>query len=70
MLLSVEPGNVENKLNLVQPNTSPSQQNGSSVSLLARDILPIHTRAKDFESGDFNNIDNNDSGKQHFLLLV
>lgn len=55
--LTVKPGVKDNTLNLVQPKFAPSQQNGASVSILARDILPIHTRLKDFESIGFNNSD-------------
>ncbi len=53
--LMVRAGTNDNKLNLVQPDSAPFQQNGSSVSILARDILPIHTRLSDFENTTFNN---------------
>ena len=55
--LKVKPGTKDDKLNLVQPKPESSQRNGSSVSILARDILPIHTQLKDFESMAFNNTD-------------
>lgn len=48
--LAVQPGITNDKLNLVQPGSVNSGQNGSSVSILARDILPIHTRLADFEN--------------------
>ena len=55
--LTVKQGTKDDRLNLVQPKSLPSQQNGSSVSILARDILPIHTQLKDFENITFNNTD-------------
>ena len=52
--LTVKPGIKDDNLNLVQPKNF-SQKNGLSVSILARDILPIHTNLNDFESIGFNN---------------
>ena len=48
--LTIKPGTESENLNLVQSKTAPTQQNGSTVSILARDILPIHTHVEDFES--------------------
>ncbi len=55
--ISTNPINIEVKpaidnehLNLVQPKATSSRQSISSVSVLARDILPIHTQTQDFES--------------------
>ena len=48
--LTIKPGPGTENLNLVQSKTAPTQQNGSTVSILARDILPIHTHVEDFES--------------------
>jgi len=48
--LTIKPGTGTENLNLVQSKTAPTQQNGSTVSILARDILPIHTHVEDFES--------------------
>jgi len=48
--LIIKPGTGTENLNLVQSKTAPTQQNGSTVSVLARDILPIHTHVEDFES--------------------
>ena len=48
--LTIKPGTSTENINLVQPKTAPTQKNGSTVSILARDILPIHTRVEDFES--------------------
>ena len=53
--LTVKPGTHDDKLNLVQSGVSPTRQNGSAVSILARDILPIHTQLEDFESIAFDN---------------
>ena len=55
--LTVKPGIKDDKLNLVQPKSESSQRNGSSVSILARDILPIHTRLEDFKTVAFDNTD-------------
>ena len=51
--LTIKPGTGTENLNLVQSKTAPTQQNGSTVSILARDILPIHTRVEDFKSVTF-----------------
>jgi len=51
--LTIKPGPGTENLNLVQSKTAPTQQNGSTVSILARDILPIHTRVEDFKSVTF-----------------
>jgi len=51
--LTVRPGVSDDKLNLVQPGSVSAPQNGSSVSILARDILPIHTNLADFENSTF-----------------
>ena len=51
--LTIKPGTGTENLNLVQSKTAPTQQNGSTVSILARDILPIHTRVEDFQSVTF-----------------
>jgi len=48
--LTIKPVTGTENLNLVQSKTAPTQQNGSTVSILARDILPIHTHVEDFES--------------------
>jgi len=48
--LTIKPGTSTENLNLVQSKTAPTQKNGSTVSILARDILPIHTRVEDFEN--------------------
>lgn len=48
--LSIKPSVNTEKLNLIQPKTALHQKNNSTVSILARDILPIHTRLEDFES--------------------
>ena len=53
--LTVKPGTHDDKLNLVQSGVSPTRQAGSAVSILARDILPIHTQLEDFESIAFDN---------------
>ena len=55
--ITVKPGIKDDKLNLVQPKSESSQRNGSSVSILARDILPIHTRLEDFKTVEFDNTD-------------
>ena len=47
--LTIKPGTGTENLNLVQSKTAPTQQNGSTVSILARDLLPIHTHVEDFE---------------------
>lgn len=52
--LIIKPGTGTENLNLVQSKTAPAQKNGSTVSILARDILPIHTRVEDFKSVTFN----------------
>ena len=51
--LTIKPGTGTENLNLVQSGVAPTQQNGSTVSILARDILPIHTRVEDFKSVTF-----------------
>jgi len=51
--LTIKPVTGTENLNLVQSKTAPTQQNGSTVSILARDILPIHTRVEDFKSVTF-----------------
>jgi len=51
--LTIKPGTETENLNLVQSKTAPTQQNGSTVSILARDILPIHTQVEDFKSVTF-----------------
>ena len=51
--LTIKPGAGTENLNLVQSKTVPTQKNGSTVSILARDILPIHTRVEDFKSVTF-----------------
>ena len=48
--LTIKPRINTEKLNLVQPQTPHTGENGSTVSILARDILPIHTQIEDFES--------------------
>ncbi len=48
--LTINPRTDTEKLNLVQPKMIHSKKNGSSVAILARDILPIHTHLEDFES--------------------
>ena len=48
--LTINPRTDTEKLNLVQPKMTLSKKNGSSVAILARDILPIHTNVEDFES--------------------
>jgi len=55
--LTVKPGVKDDTLNLVQPESMSYQRNGSSVSILARDILPIHTQLNDYENISFNNTD-------------
>lgn len=47
--LTIKPGTRTGNLNLVQSKTAPTQQKGSTVAILARDILPIHTRVDDFK---------------------
>jgi len=51
--LTIKPATGTENLNLVQSKMAPTQQNGSTVSILARDILPIHTRIEDFKSVTF-----------------
>ena len=51
--LTIKPGTGTENLNLVQSGVAPTHQNGSTVSILARDILPIHTRVEDFKSVTF-----------------
>ncbi|MCH8157232.1 MAG: protein BatD [Nitrospinae bacterium] len=46
--LTVHPGAKDEKLNLLESGSVPSRENGASVKILARDILPIHTRLADF----------------------
>ena len=48
--LTIKPGTGTENLNLVQSKMAPTQQKGSTVSILARDILPIHTHVEDFET--------------------
>jgi hypothetical protein len=48
--LTIKPGTSTENLNLVQSKTTPTRESDSTISILARDILPIHTRVEDFES--------------------
>jgi hypothetical protein len=48
--IKIRPATSKEPLNLVQPKDSSNRKSGSSVSVLARDILPIHTQVQDFES--------------------
>ena len=47
--IEIKPATSNEHLNLIQPKGSSTQQSISSVSVLARDILPIHTQTQDFE---------------------
>jgi hypothetical protein len=51
--LTIKPRTNTEKLNLIQPKMALRQKNNSTVSVLARDILPIHTRLQDFEGPIF-----------------
>ena len=48
--LTVMPGVGNENLNLVTPSTPRTDQKNSEVSILARDILPIHTRLESFKN--------------------
>jgi hypothetical protein len=48
--ITIKPRTNTQKLNLVQPKKMDNQQIDSTISILARDILPIHTRIEDFKS--------------------
>ena len=61
--LTIKPGTGTENLNLVQSKMAPTQQKGSTVSILARDILPIHTRIEDFKSVTFDK-------KQRIMYMV
>ena len=48
--LTVMPGVGNENLNLVTPSTPRTDQKNSEISILARDILPIHTRLESFKN--------------------
>ncbi len=48
--LTVIPGVSNENLNLVTPSTPRTDQKNSEISILARDILPIHTRLESFKN--------------------
>jgi hypothetical protein len=48
--LTVIPGVSNETLNLVTPSTPRTDQKNSEISILARDILPIHTRLESFKN--------------------
>ena len=51
--IKIKPRTNIEELNLVQPKKVDSQKIDSSISILARDILPIHSRMGDFKSVTF-----------------
>lgn len=63
--LAVKPGQNEKSLNINQPQSLLSPQNAPPVSILARDIFPIHTQLKDFGNSTFNS-----SRKAIYIALI
>ncbi|SVB16951.1 uncharacterized protein METZ01_LOCUS169805, partial [marine metagenome] len=61
--IEIKPATSNEHLNLIQPKGSSTQQSISSVSVLARDILPIHTQTQDFEI--FMSVQNN-----HIIFII
>ena len=60
--LTIKPKTSTEKLNLVQSKKLSSGKISPTVSILARDILPIHTRPEDFESVTLN--------QNHYIIYM
>ena len=55
--LTILPANDQEKLKLTEPPISSKQNGENGIKILGEDILPIHTRLADFESGPLNRSD-------------